>query len=666
MAHKASDSLNPNQDKAVRTTEGRVLVLAGAGSGKTKVLTHRAAFLIQEKGVPPSKILGLTFTNKAAAEMRKRLSGLIGAASAEQVTLSTFHSFCLRILREDINQLGFTDAFSIYDESDIERMVTGIAKDILGTEKQIPSLAPTMALIAKARSQGKLFLKEGAEPNWHDEFASEVLKRLGQSMRAYNALDFDSMLFFTKQLFEECPDILEKWQERFSYVMIDEYQDTSPVQYQITELLTRKSGNLCVVGDDDQSIYGWRGAHLKNILDFQYSHRITLDQNYRSTNHILKSANALIAGNTMRHEKNLWSGFGDGDPLEVFVAPDEMMEAEAIAHRIIKLKEAKGFAFRDIAILYRSNALSRIMEKALLKHMYVTPAGVRRGIPYEIVGGTEFYERREIKDLLAYLKAIVNEKDAEAIIRVINYPRRGVGDESLDRITAFSRKEKVPLMDLLKKIAREEAALNLSTQALSGVKGFLHILADVESKLKEGALAQGIEFLIERIRLKEAIDLEVKSQKGQDFKWENVQEFVTSIREFEEEHAGEESSNLLKKFVGELTLKNNLARFEGQDSNHTDAVQLMTFHSSKGLEFKACFLMGVEDHIVPHEKSVLDVGVEEERRLLYVAITRAMRYLTVSMAKERKRLGKQAVSRPSRFLFEIPKEYLKTTKWDEV
>lgn len=666
MSHNAKGALNPNQEKAVVATEGRVLVLAGAGSGKTKVLTHRIAYLISQKGVPPEKILGLTFTNKAAQEMRKRLRGLIGHQSAELVTLSTFHSFCLKVLREDICRLGFTDSFSIYDESDIERMVTGIAKDILGTEKELPSLAPTMALISKARSQGQLFTKEGQVPNWHDEFAREVLRRLEQSMRAYNALDFDSMLFFTKQLFEDCPDILAKWQDRYSYVMIDEYQDTSPVQYQITELLTLKSGNLCVVGDDDQSIYGWRGAHLKNILDFKYTHRITLDQNYRSTNNILRSANQLIAGNTMRHEKRLWSDFGDGDPVEVFVAPDEITEAEAVAHRIIRLKEKNGYAFSDIAILYRSNALSRLIEKALLKHMYVTPGGAKRGIPYKIVGGTEFYERREIKDLFAYLRAIVNKKDAEAILRIINYPRRGVGDETLDKITALSRKENYPLMALLKDIADGQSELKLPTLAVAGIRELLDILTEVEDKLKSRSIAEGAEFLIERIRLKAAIDQEVKSQKGQDFKWENVQEFVQSLREFEEGSPSEDRGGLLKRFVSELSLRNNLGRFESGETDSSDAVQMMTFHSSKGLEFKACFLIGVEDHIVPHEKSVLDVGVEEERRLFYVAITRAMRNLIISMAKERKRLGKQAVSRPSRFLFEIPKEYMKTTKWDEI
>lgn len=652
--------LNPNQEEAVLATEGRVLVLAGAGSGKTKVLTHRIAHLIEHKNVPPSKILGLTFTNKAAEEMRKRVSILIGEKKAKEVTLSTFHSFCLKVLREDIHRLGFTESFSIYDESDIERMVNGIARDLLGREKEIPSLAPTMALISKARSQGHFLLETKEQKSWHDEFTKEVFTRLEQCMRAYNAIDFDSMLFFTKRLFEDHSDVLAKWQERYQYVMIDEYQDTSPVQYKITEALTKKSGNLCVVGDDDQSIYGWRGAYLKNILDFECQTRVTLEQNFRSTNGILNAANALIANNNLRHKKNLWSRHGEGDPIEVFVAPDESGEAEAIAHRIIALKERLGIALSDIAVLYRSNALSRQIEKAFLKHSWVTPQGVRRGLPYQIVGGTEFYERREVKDVLGYLRTIVNERDVEAILRIINYPRRGVGDEALDTLTAYSRKEKIPLIDVLKNV--ENLTLKISKQAQKGIFEFLSIIKEAKERFTNSPIAEAMTFLVDRIQLKAAIENEVKSAKGQEFKWENVQEFINSVQEVQEDG---DSYKSLSRFVGDLTLRNE-RHFDNGKMKHPDAVKLMTFHSSKGLEFKACFLMGLEDHIVPHEKSLLDVGVEEERRLLYVAITRAMCYLTMSMAKTRNRMGQPMMSRPSRFLFEIPKELLNTTKWDEV
>lgn len=665
MAKAQIETLNPSQQKAVLATEGRVLVLAGAGSGKTKVLTHRIAYLISDKNVPPSKILGLTFTNKAAEEMRRRVSLLIGENKAKGVTLSTFHSFCLKILREDIHRLGFTESFSIYDENDIERMAAGIAKDILGREKELPSLAPTLALIAKARSQGHFLLADEGAANWHDAFSKEVFTRLEQSMRAYNAIDFDSMLFFTKRLFEEHEDVLAKWQDRYSHVMIDEYQDTSPVQYQITELLTKHTRNLCVVGDDDQSIYGWRGAYLKNILEFSHEYRVTLEQNFRSTNTILKTANALIKNNTLRHEKNLWSAYGEGESVEVFVAPDESGEAEAIAHRICTIKEHLGIAFSDIAVLYRSNALSRLIEKAFLNHLYVTPQGTKRGIPYQIVGGTEFYERREIKDVLAYLRALINEKDTEAILRIINYPRRGVGDEALDTLTAYSRSEKIPLMEVLKGIEREEHDLvKISKQAQKGIREFLAILNDAKNKFKERPLGEALAFLIERIQLKRAIENEVKSAKGQEFKWENVLEFINSVKEIEET-GSQNSFQGLSRFVNDLTLRNERSHFDHGESKRGDAVQLMTFHSSKGLEFKVCFLIGIEDHIVPHEKSLLDVGVEEERRLLYVAITRAMRYLVISMAKSRKRLGQPSDSRPSRFLFEIPKELIKTTKWDE-
>jgi len=655
------ENLNPSQKKAVLATDGRVLVLAGAGSGKTKVLTHRIAYLISEKNVAPSKILGLTFTNKAAEEMRRRVSGLIGQKKAKEVTLSTFHSFCLKVLREDIQRLGFTDNFSIYDENDIERMVGGIVRDLLGREKELPSLQPTIALIAKARSQGGFLLGDESTVNWHDTFSKEVFQRLESAMRAYNAIDFDSMLFFTKRLFEDHQDVLAKWQERYSHVMIDEYQDTSPVQYQITELLTKKSKNLCVVGDDDQSIYGWRGASLKNILEFDHTHRITLDQNYRSTNSILRSANTLIAQNSLRHAKNLWSSYGDGDPIEVFVAPNEAGEAEAIAHRIIALKDKMGIGFSDIAVLYRSNALSRQIEKAFLKHSYVTHQGVKRGIPYQIVGGTEFYERREVKDVLGYLRSIVNEKDTEALIRIINYPRRGIGDEALDTLTAYSRKEKIALIDVLR--AAHELPIKISKQAVNGIQEFLAIHEESKQRFLNDPLPLAMNFLVDRIKLKSAIENESRTQKGQDFKWDNVQEFLNSVKEVEQEGEGS-SYRKLSQFVSDLTLRNERHFNDGE--GRQDAVQLMTFHSSKGLEFKVCFLIGIEDHIVPHEKSIKDVGIEEERRLLYVAITRAMRYLTISMAKERSRMGQPALSRPSRFLFEIPKELIKTTKWDEI
>jgi len=664
--------LNPQQKKAVETVKGRILVLAGAGSGKTRVLTLRMAHLIHNLQISPRSILGLTFTNKAAAEMRHRLASMLDFQAAKQVTLCTFHSFCMQILRSEIQRLGYTPQFTLYDEKDIQRLVGAIARDLLEHEGQLPSLAPTTQTIVMAKNKGlKAEDIEGTGSAWHDEFARNLYCRLQASMRAYNAVDFDSLLSLTVELFEKHSDVLESYQERYRYIMIDEYQDTNPIQYRLATLLAAKYNNLCVVGDDDQSIYGWRGADVEHILNFPSAEVIKLQQNYRSTNVILKAANAVIANNQKRHGKALWSDNGEGNLIEVFHAPSEAEEAQAVVCRMDKMREQHGLKWKEMAILYRSNALSRSFEFALMKHSWKEGSVWHRGIPYQIYGGTEFYERREVKDLVAYLRVLVNPLDQEALLRIINFPRRGIGENSLDALTAYNRLKNQPLWDVLNNMAREnpiceELKEKINAKARQGIQTFLDVMATAKLKFAQQSLREALVWLIEAIDFQKAISEEVKSPQMRAFKWENVQEFVSSLSDYEQNFNADVGTKepCLHDFVLSMPLEKNWEKASAKGSENK--VTLMTFHSAKGLEFPVCFLVGMEDHIIPHEKSLKQTGIEEERRLMYVALTRAMKYLVVSMARQRKRMGVEAASRPSRFLLEIPKELLNITHWHQV
>lgn len=402
------DRLNPPQKQAVTTTEGRVLVLAGAGSGKTRVITYRIAHLIKDKGVAATQILGLTFTNKAAAEMKTRAGKLIGRDAIKGVTLCTFHSFCMSVLRNDIEKLGYTNHFSLYDERDVRRLIQHIVRaNYEGDE--LPSFEPIFTAISQVRSRG------GSAKEIEDPFTREVFEELQTSMRAYNAVDFDSLISLTVELFKGFPDILEKYQKQFRYIMIDEYQDTNEIQFELAEALTGKNGNLCVVGDDDQSIYSWRGAQVRYILDFKADHVIKLEQNYRSTKNILDAAANVIANNKDRHDKRIFSAGSVGKPIEVFHAPTEVDEARSIIERLIYFKN-KGYAWSDMAILYRTNILARNFELALMEASWKKDDAWVRGIPYQIFGGTELYARSEVKDLMAYLRIISNPQDGEALL----------------------------------------------------------------------------------------------------------------------------------------------------------------------------------------------------------------------------------------------------------
>lgn len=667
ILHQEIAQLNPQQKKVIEQIQGRVLVLAGAGSGKTKVLTLRMAHLIETVGVSPDSILGLTFTNKAAAEMRHRLGKFISPQAAKKTTLCTFHSFCMRILRQDIGHLGYTTKFSLYDEQDVQRLVNLIARDLLEHDGDLPSLASTMNLIREAKNKGvdSIQTNLNGEESWHGTFAKQVFHRLQASMRAYNAVDFDHLLSLTVELFERCPAVLQRYQEQFRYIMIDEYQDTNPVQYKLASLLSSKHHNLCVVGDDDQSIYGWRGADIKNILDFSEAFVVKLEQNYRSTNTILKAANAVIHHNRERHSKALWSTKGEGDLIEVFHTPNEIEEAQAVVKRIVKLKETLGLQWKDFAILYRSNALSRQFEMALMKQAWKKGEQWVQGIPYEVFGGQEFYERKEVKDLCAYLRVIVNPSDQEALLRIINQPRRGIGEESLDVLTSYNRLHHMPLWNVMKGVVENDSqfnGLNIHSKARQGLTGFISIIEEAKVRFRSEPLAEVMKWMVEKIDYQRAVKEEVKSEQMRDFKKENVQEFIHSLVDFEA--AAKDNPELdgsLEGFIGNLAL--DTSRFHKKGGIEDDRIHLMTFHSAKGLEFPVCFLVGLEDHIIPHEKSLLQTGIEEERRLMYVAMTRAKQRLFLSMAKIRKRMGKEESSRPSRFLFEIPKELLHVTDW---
>ena len=521
--------LNEAQKRAVQTTSGKVLILAGAGSGKTSVLIARIAHLLKTGQAPPSAILGLTFTNKAASEMRHRIGQIVSPQIAKELTLSTFHSFCMQILRKEIHRLGYTKDFSLYDEKEVKRLLTQMARHSLEHDGDLPSLEPTFEKISKARMQGaSIDVKKGAP--WHEQFAKELHERFDHAMRAYNAVDFDGLLTLTVELFEKFPDVLSAYQERFRYIMIDEYQDTNPIQYRLASLLSKKHGHLCVVGDDDQSIYGWRGAKNEHILNFQADVVIKLQQNYRSTPLILKAANAVIRNNSKRHDKELWSSTNEGDLIELFHAPTEIEEAGAIAQRVIQLHDEKKIPWKEIAILYRSNTLSRHIELALIQASWKKEGHWIRGIPYKIHGGLELFERSEIKDLIAYMKAIANPLDEEALLRIINVPRRGISDQTLDKLTQHNRAHHVPLWELLGKIP---ATLDLPEKAMKAIAQFVELLNRYKTEFSSRPMHEVMKAFLEEIHYKKAIEEEVKSDKMRAFKQESVEEFTHGLKDFE-------------------------------------------------------------------------------------------------------------------------------------
>ena len=631
--------LNKEQALAVQTTDGPMLILAGAGSGKTKVLTCRIAHLLQQ-GVAPYRILAITFTNKAAAEMRERVDRMAGEA-AKDVWLFTFHAFCARLLRRDIDKLeGYGNNFAIYDTSDAQNVVKQVLKEMNLDEKRFQP-AGLCARISSAKNQLLSpvdYVK--AANDFYEEKAAQIYASYQEKLRQNNALDFDDLLLLTVQLLQENAEVREKYQDKFQYIMVDEYQDTNHVQYLLTKLLAGKHRNICVVGDADQSIYGWRGADIQNILDFEKDYPdaklIKLEQNYRSTQVILDAANAVIENNTGRKPKNLWTDNGTGREITYFQAMDERDEARFVIEQLQRLQQEENMRLGDMAVLYRTNTQSRVFEEMLIKS----------GISYNMVGGTKFYERKEIKDILAYLRVIFNPNDSLSLLRIINVPRRGIGDATLGRLQAYAAENSLHLFEVLSNAA---AVPGLNSRFVGKLDELSGIIFELMGEAEEVPVKQLIEDVMQRTGYLEELQL---SKNVQDqSRVDNLMELLSVAEDFAK--GGEE--NTLENFLANVALVSDIDDAELGE----DAVTLMTLHSAKGLEFPVVFLAGMEEGIFPHARTLMDEDeIEEERRLCYVGITRAEKYLFMSNARMRTIYGHTVSYPPSRFLQEVPRGLL--------
>ncbi|MGV8082246.1 MAG: ATP-dependent helicase [Coriobacteriia bacterium] len=630
-------SLNPAQREAVLTTEGPLLVLAGAGSGKTRVLTFRIAHLIGDLGVSPAEILAITFTNKAAAEMRDRLGGLVGPR-VRQMWVLTFHSMCVRILRTDADLLGFTRNFTIYDADDSKRLLKDVMRELEIDDKTYPvnGIANRISAAKNELLGPSAFAAKAVSPL--DRKAAQVYTRYQQRLLAANAMDFDDLLRNAYRLFVERPEVLGAYQQRFRYISVDEYQDTNHAQYEITNLLAQGHGNLMVVGDDDQSIYSWRGADLRNILEFERdypgAHVVKLEQNYRSSARILAAANAVVANNLGRKPKTLFTANAEGEKVASYLATDERDEGRFIAGEIERLVRAENRRYCDFAVFYRTNAQSRSLEDAL----------VRAGVQYRIVGGTRFFDRAEIRDVMAYLKVVVNPADEISLKRIINTPRRGIGDTTVERVEFAAREAGVTL----------EAALHAAAEDLAHRAGARQAIADFvalldEMRSFEGNLRDVVAMIVARSGLIEALEAENTDEARS--RAENIREFFGVVAEFAESHEKPDPP----AFMEWLALRTDLDSLaEGEDY-----VTLMTVHTAKGLEYPVVFVAGLEESIFPHANSMFDPeGLEEERRLAYVAITRARERLYLTRAHSRSLYGATQHNPESRFIGEIPAEHI--------
>lgn len=640
------DKLNEPQREAVYHTDGPLLILAGAGSGKTRVLTHRIAYLIEERNVNPWNILAITFTNKAAGEMRERVDSLVGFGS-ESIWVSTFHSMCVRILRRFIDRLGYDNRFTIYDTDDQKTLMKEVCKKV-AIDTKVFKERSLMSAISSAKNE--LILPDEFELNVGGDFAklkiAKVYREYEAQLKANNALDFDDLLVKTVQLLQTQPDVLENYQERFRYIMVDEYQDTNTVQFQLVRLLAGKYRNLCVVGDDDQSIYKFRGANIRNILDFEHEFSdacvIKLEQNYRSTGNILNAANRVIANNKGRKEKTLWTANGEGELVHLRQFDTGYDEADFIAEDIKKEVRA-GASYNDHAVLYRTNAQSRLLEEKF----------VAMNVPYKIVGGVNFYARREIKDLLAYLKTIDNGMDDIAVRRIINVPKRGIGLTTINRIQESAAErglgfyETLMAPELIPGIGRSAAKLDSFAALIEYFKGLTGQMS-ITDLLRE---------VIEKTGYMESLDSEDKEDA--QARKENIDELINKAAAYEEAAEDRDEPATLSAFLEEVALVADIDSLD-EDQEH---VVLMTLHSAKGLEFPRVYLAGMEDGLFPGYMSI-NAGdreeLEEERRLCYVGITRAEQELTLTSARRRMVHGETQYNPMSRFVKEIPRELLDT------
>lgn len=637
------DTLNPRQQEAVFHTEGPLLILAGAGSGKTRVLTHRIAYLIDEKGVNPWNILAITFTNKAAQEMRERVDKIVGFG-AESIWVSTFHSTCVRILRRYIDRLGYDNNFTIYDTDDQKTLMKDICRR-LNIDTKIYKERSLLAQISHAKDE--LVTPDEMEMNAAGDFnkkrVAEVYREYQASLRKNNALDFDDLIVKTVELFQNCGEVLEYYQERFRYIMVDEYQDTNTAQFRFVSLLASRYENLCVVGDDDQSIYKFRGANIGNILGFERvfpnARVIRLEQNYRSTQNILNAANEVIANNTERKEKTLWTENEEGSKVHFRQFLNAYEEAEYVVGEIAKAHREGRCKYSDCAILYRTNAQSRLFEEKFLL----------ANIPYKIVGGVNFYARREIKDLLCYLKTIDNARDDLAVRRIINVPKRGIGATTIGRVQDYAEQMDISFYDALR-VAEEVPSIGRS---LSKLEGFVTFIQSLKSKAESYTVQ---ELLEEVIDLTDYVkDLEAEDTDESRARIENIDELISKTVSYQEAMEEMDQPATLSGFLEEIAL---VADIDSVDPNQ-DYVLLMTLHSAKGLEFPYVYLAGMEDGIFPSYMTIVADDrseLEEERRLCYVGITRAMKDLTMTAAQQRMIRGETQYNKVSRFVREVPRE----------
>ena len=637
------DTLNPPQREAVAQTEGPVLILAGAGSGKTRVLTHRIAYLMDEKGVNPWNILAITFTNKAAQEMRERVDKLVGFGS-ESIWVSTFHSACVRILRRHIDNLGYDTNFTIYDTDDQKSLMKDVCRK-MNIDTKIYKERSLLAQISHAKDElltpDDMEMKAAGDYNMKK--VASVYREYQAALRKNNALDFDDLIVKTVELFEKCGAVLEYYQERFKYIMVDEYQDTNTAQFKFISLLAQRYQNLCVVGDDDQSIYKFRGANIGNILGFEHvfpdARVIRLEQNYRSTRNILNAANQVIANNTERKAKTLWTENEEGSKVHFRQFLNAYEEAEYVAGEIGKLKRNGLGNYRDCAILYRTNAQSRIFEEKF----------IAANIPYKLVGGVNFYARKEIKDLLCYLKTINNARDDLAVQRIINVPKRGIGATTLGRVQDYADNMGISLYEALR-VAEEVPSIGRS---LSKIDGFVTFIQMLKSKADVMTVEEILQEVIDSTGY--VAELEAEDTEESRARIENIDELISKTVAYQEAMEEQNQSATLSGFLEEVAL---VADIDTVDPDQ-DYVLLMTLHSAKGLEFPKVFMVGMEDGIFPSHMTISygdDGEMEEERRLCYVGITRTMKDLTLTCAQQRMIRGETQYNRVSRFVREIPRE----------
>ncbi|MEJ5305897.1 MAG: UvrD-helicase domain-containing protein [Ignavibacteria bacterium] len=631
------DRLNPKQKEAVTTTEGPVLVVAGAGSGKTLVLTYRIAYLIS-LGISPSSILALTFTNKAASEMKERIRNLVGKR-ADYIFMGTFHSIFARILRREAHLIGYSKDYSIYDTDDQENVIKGILKDFNISENH---LSPRFIQNVISKAKNKLLFKENGFEKFFGSYnkkLSEIFEEYNRRLKNSNAMDFDDLLIKPIELFSNYPELLQEYRERFNYILVDEYQDTNVAQYYLLKMLVNDNKNICCVGDDAQSIYKWRGAEVRNILDFNKDFPetkiIRLEQNYRSTKSILAVADSVIKNNVYQIEKTLWTSNEQGEKVTVTVCFDERDEANYIAKKIVELINSKKYNPRDIAILYRTNAQSRYFEETLIKS----------SIPYVIVGGVEFYKRKEVKDVLAYLKLLVNPKDDESFLRVVNFPARGIGDVSIETLRNIALQKEKSLFLAIPDLINSE---NVSDRIKKNFKAFYELIIKYQDLVNQSDFYSVIKTLIDEIGILQLFKEEGTEDSIQ--RYENIIQLLNSIQEFQAAN----SDKTLVDYLSEISLIADIDNWE----DRKNAIVLMTLHSAKGLEFDVVFIVGCEEGLLPLKRDGEIEDIEEERRLFYVGCTRAKKHLFISYARNRNRFGNSYPQIQSRFIEEIDKTFV--------